>query len=148
MNQEWVTVTAIEAQGIWVESLQRSACDTCNARSGCGQRTLSQLGHTIRLWVPSTAKHHLGQQVLLQLPSGGLALSALLLYGIPLLFLLLAAAIGQVYGELPAIGAAVVGLLLGLLVGRLTTQKYRHLWQPQINNPCIETKSIETKTID
>lgn len=143
MNQEWVTVTAIEAQGIWVESLQRSACDSCNARSGCGQRTLSQLGHTLRLWVPSTAKHHLGQQVLLQLPSGGLATSALLLYGIPLLLLLVAAGIGQAYSEMAAIIAASGGLFAGLGLSRMLTQKYRHLWQPTINNPCIETTTID-----
>lgn len=143
MNQEWVTVTQIEPQGIWVESLQRSACDSCNARSGCGQRTLSQLGRTVRLWVPSTAKHHVGQQVLLQLPGGGLAFSALLLYGLPLLCLMLAAGIGQTYSELSAVIMAVLGLLLGLLLSRQCIQKYQHLWQPSISNACIETKIID-----
>src|SRR5690554_1804861 len=89
MSQEWVTVKQIEPGGIWVESLQRSACDSCNARSGCGQRTLSQLGKPIRLWIPSEETFQIGQQVLVELPTGGLALSSLMLYGLPWSLLLL-----------------------------------------------------------
>lgn len=137
MNQEWVTVTQIEAGGVWVESLQRSACDSCNARSGCGQRTLSQLGRTIKLWVPTDTSLTLGQQVQLQLPTGGLALSALMLYGIPLLALMLAAGIAQPWGEFWAIGLGVAGLAVGIGISRLLTQKYRHLWQPSIIPSCI-----------
>lgn len=137
MNQEWVTVTQIEADGVWVESLQRSACDSCNARSGCGQRTLSQLGRTIKLWVPTDMSLALGQQVQLQLPVGGLALSALMLYGIPLLVLMLAAALAQPLGELWAIGLGSVGLLIGLSISRVLTQKCRHWWQPSIIPSCI-----------
>lgn len=146
MNQEWVTVTDVEQEGIWVESLQRSACDSCNARNGCGQRTLSQLGHTIKLWVPTRGSYQLGQQVLLELPSGGLALSALLLYGLPLFGLIVGAVVGQLFNELVAIGFGVLGLAAGLLLGRLSTQKNRHLWQPTIQStqsPCIETKIID-----
>src|SRR5690554_7465990 len=95
MNQEWVTVKQIEPGGIWVESLQRSACDSCNARSGCGQRTLSQLGKPIRLWIPSEETFQIGQQVLVELPTGGLALSSLMLYGLPLVTLAVAAMLGQ-----------------------------------------------------
>lgn len=132
MNREWVTITEVALGGIWVESLQRSACDSCNARSGCGQRTLANVGRTIKLWVPTNNIYQVGQQVLLELPSGGLALSALLLYGVPLIMLILMSAIGQGFGELYAIIAGTFGLLLGLFFSRKLTQIYKHLWLPKI----------------
>lgn len=132
MNQEWVTVSAIADGGVWVESLQRSACDSCNARSGCGQRTLANIGRTVRLWVPTNNIYQVGQQVRLQLPSGGLALSALLLYGVPLLMLLVLAAVGQTLGEFYAIASGTLGLVVGLMLSRKLTQIYKHLWQPKI----------------
>lgn len=132
MNQEWVTVSDIASGGIWVESLQRSACDSCNARSGCGQRTLANLGRTVRLWVPTEQRYQIGQRLQLELPNGGLALSALLLYGLPLLILMLGAGLGQISGELQAALLGLTGLGLGLLLSRKLTQHYQHLWQPKI----------------
>lgn len=144
MNQEWVTVSAIESEGIWVESLQRSACDTCSAKSGCGQRTLSQLGKPIRLWVASNETHTIGQQVLVELPTGGLAFSALLLYGLPLLTLLLAALLGQsLNNDLVAAAIGLVGLAIGLYFGRKLTNHYKQWWQPKVLPSCIKTVSLD-----
>ncbi len=144
MNQEWVTVSQIDAGGIWVESLQRSACDSCSAKAGCGQRTLSQLGRPIRLWIDSEEQFAVDQQVLVELPSGGLAFSALLLYGVPLLALLLAALFGQVLEN--DILAAIIGLLglaIGLFISRRLTQKYKQWWQPKVLPSCIKTVLID-----
>lgn len=144
MNQEWVTVSAVEPKGIWVESLQRSACDSCSARSGCGQRTLSQLGKPIRLWVASEEPHTVGQQVLVELPTGGLAFSALLLYGLPLLTLLLAALLGQTLeSDLVAAIIGLAGLVIGLYISRKLTNHYKHWWQPKVLPSCIKTVSLD-----
>ena len=143
-NQEWVTVTEVERQGIWVESLQRSACDSCNARAGCGQRTLSNLVRTIRLWVPVDEPFVVGQKALLELPQGGLALSAFMLYGLPLLGLMVMAVLGQaISGELGAGLGALIGLALGLLASRLAATRFRFLWQPKIHSSCIVTDQTE-----
>lgn|SRR5690554_2088223 len=144
MNQEWVTVKQIEPGGIWVESLQRSACDSCNARSGCGQRTLSQLGKPIRLWIPSEETFQIGQQVLVELPTGGLALSSLMLYGLPLVTLVVAAMLGQrLESDVAAAILGFVGLIVGLLISRNVIQRYKHLWQPKILPSCIKTVLID-----
>lgn len=144
MNQEWVTVNQVEADGIWVESLQRSACDSCNARSGCGQRTLSQLGRPIRLWIATDASFSVGQQVQVELPNGGLALSALMLYGLPLLMLILAALLGQTLeNDILAAVIGLAGLAVGLYMSRQLTQRYKQLWQPRVLPSCIKTVTID-----
>lgn len=144
MNQEWVTVNQVEADGIWVESLQRSACDSCNARAGCGQRTLSQLGRPIRLWIATDASFSVGQQVQVELPNGGLALSALMLYGLPLLMLILAALLGQTLeNDILAAVIGLAGLAVGLYMSRQLTQRYKQLWQPRVLPSCIKTVTID-----
>ncbi|MEN9465656.1 MAG: hypothetical protein RL217_1837 [Pseudomonadota bacterium] len=141
MNQEWVRVSAVQYDGIWVESQRHSACDSCNARSGCGQRSLAKLGKTVSLWLPlpDTRTYQVGQSLELELPVGGLALSALMLYGLPLVVLILAVLLAQgLASDWQVALAGVVGLALGLLLGRFFSLRYRHLWQPKIRSSCYE----------
>ena len=44
MLTETGKVIAIEDDGLWVETLQLSACAQCAARQGCGQRVLAKAG--------------------------------------------------------------------------------------------------------
>lgn len=139
MNQEWVQVRAVQKDGIWVESQRHSACDSCSARSGCGQRSLAKLGKTVSLWLPmdDTRAYQVGQSLMLELPSGGLAFSALLLYGLPLLALLLAVLLAQPLGQDWQVAlAGALGLMLGLLLSRFLSVRYRHLWQPRLRSSC------------
>lgn len=137
MNQEWVTVCAVQADGIWVESQRLSACDSCKAQAGCGQKTLTKLGQPVRLWLPEVGDYQLGQQLLLELPQGGLARSALMLYGLPLVFLLVSAMLGRLWlSDFEAVIFALFSLGLGLWCARLVSQRYRHWWQPKIHPSC------------
>jgi len=61
MSQEIVEVIEQGDGGIWVEAVQRSACNSCNARSGCGQHSMSKLGRPMRLWVNTEQKLQPGQ---------------------------------------------------------------------------------------
>lgn len=140
MNREWVEVVATDVGGVWVESQQRSACESCQARSGCGQQALTKLGRPVRVWVPTQESFQIGQAIMVELPSGGLALSAIMLYGIPLLALIMGAAFGQTVGN--DLYAAILGLLflgVGLLVSKQVTQRYKTLWQPKIVPLCAST---------
>ena len=42
MIKETGKVVAVEAGGVWVETIQQSACNTCAAEKGCGQRLLAK----------------------------------------------------------------------------------------------------------
>lgn len=140
MNREWVEVVANDDGGIWVQSQQRSACDSCQARSGCGQQALTKLGRPVRVWVPTQEIFNIGQAIMVELPQGGLALSAIMLYGIPLLALIFGAALGQAVGnDLYAVMLGVLFLGMGLLASKHITQRYKTLWQPKIVPLCAST---------
>ncbi|MEK9711938.1 MAG: SoxR reducing system RseC family protein [Thalassolituus sp.] len=137
MNQEIVEVVEIGDGGIWVEGVQRSACGSCSARAGCGQHSLSKLGRPVRLWVKSSQAFQVGQQVVLALPQGSLALSALNMYGLPLIGLIAGAMAGYSTGSEPAsVVTGLLGLGAGLLLARWIARRREQDWQPQILNQC------------
>ena len=52
MIVETGTVVAFESDSIWVETIQKTACEACVAQKGCGTRVLSKLtGKTNRIRV-------------------------------------------------------------------------------------------------
>jgi sigma-E factor negative regulatory protein RseC len=53
MILETGVVVAVESDGLWVETIQKSACEVCVAEKGCGQKFLSKLaGKTVSIRVP------------------------------------------------------------------------------------------------
>ena len=44
MLSETGRVVAVEADGLWVETIRRSSCGSCSARRGCGHGLLNRLG--------------------------------------------------------------------------------------------------------
>lgn len=133
MSQEVVQVVGTGDDGIWVEGVQQSACGACSARAGCGQHTLSKMGKPVRLWVRTNDSFKVGDQVTIMLPSGSLAISALAMYGLPLLGLILGAVIGFQGGSEPqSLLAGGLGLILGLLAARQLGRKMQSEWQPTV----------------
>ena len=61
------TVVALESDALWVETIQKTACEACVAQKGCGTRVLSKLtGKTNRIRVlanRSCADLKIGQDV-------------------------------------------------------------------------------------
>lgn len=145
MAQEIVKVMQLAQGGVWVEAVQRSACSSCNARSGCGQHSLSQLGRPMRLWIEGGDGLRVGQEVVLSMPAGGLVLSALLLYGLPLLTLIVGAALGQGYGDGAAAIAGLAGLALGFAAARMIARRYQQRWQPRLLPGCEKISVISAK---
>lgn len=145
MSQEIVKVTEIADGGVWVEAVQRSACNSCNARSGCGQHSLSKLGRPMRLWVEGGEHLQPGQEVVLSIPAGGLAMSALLLYGTPLVGLIAGMAIGQTQGDALAGALGVTGLVAGFILARRISDRVKHRWEPRIVPGCTLIPQVEVK---
>jgi len=133
MAQEIVSVTDVGSGGVWVESVQKSSCGSCSAKSGCGQSALESMGRPVRLWIDTELELSVGQQIILDLPSGSLASSALALYGLPLVGLTLGAISGQsAGGESASIIIGILGLVGGFFAARLLVSKYRQRWMPQV----------------
>lgn len=142
MALEQVEIISKTSDGLWVEGLQRSACDSCQARKGCGQRSLSQLGRSTQIWVPCdhTDEHQIGDQVTLVMPESGLIASALTLYGLPLLGLILGALLGSLLfaesSELVTFVLSMIGLAAGLFTARVIARAKQADWQPRLQTVC------------
>jgi sigma-E factor negative regulatory protein RseC len=91
------------------------------------------MGKPVRLWVRTNDSFKVGDQVTVVLPSGSLAISALAMYGLPLLGLILGAVIGFQGGSEPqSLLAGGLGLILGLPAARQLGRKMQSEWQPTV----------------
>jgi len=134
MVEEHGRVVAIEAGAIWVETIQRSGCHGCSAKSGCGTGLLgdylsgaSRIRVALNSWDP--AHISLNDTAVIGIAENTLASSALLIYLLPLVSLLLAAVAGNaVAGE----GGAIAGALAGLVAGAGLVRRHsrRHADNP------------------
>lgn len=118
-------IAAIESKGVWVETIQKTACGSCKAEKGCGQRLLSQLdGHTAYIWVlldgRNPAHYRLGDHIQIGIPEEVIAKGSLLVYLVPVITLVGFTAIAHNYfaHELLTTLAGLMGLLCGGLIVR------------------------------
>ncbi|WP_346836841.1 SoxR reducing system RseC family protein [Microbulbifer sp. SAOS-129_SWC] len=131
MVEERGRVVAIESGAIWVETLQRSGCHGCSAKSGCGTGLLSdylssradragaaRVRVALNSWDPQDIA--LNDTAVIGIAENTLAIGALLIYLLPLVSLLMATVAGNALaGESGAIAGAVLGLLGGAALVRL-----------------------------
>jgi sigma-E factor negative regulatory protein RseC len=117
MILETATITSVEKDALWVEAVQKSACETCTAQKGCGTAVLSKLtGRMSRLRVlksPQASQFYsVGQQVTIAIPEDVVVLASVCAYLVPLFTSLLGLWLlgsNDVY--------SVVGAVLGLAFG-------------------------------
>ena len=132
MILETGTVVAIESDSLWVETIQKSACDACVAEKGCGQKFLSKLaGKTTSIRVllngQSRKDFSLGQSVNIGIPEDVIVLASLLVYLLPIVGAVAGAAlIGSSGTDLQAMVGAVAGLLAGAWLVRMHSTRSRN----------------------
>jgi len=134
MILETGTVVAVESDGLWVETIQKSACEVCVAEKGCGQKFLSKLaGKTTSIRVllnnQPQQKFSVGQSVTIGIPEDVIVLASLLVYLLPIFGAVAGAtAVGLNGGggDLQSIGGALAGLLLGGWLVRIHSKRSRN----------------------
>lgn len=118
MIKEQATVTSITNDYVVVETHRKSTCGSCAAKSGCGSAALSEvLGQrrsTVRVLVDSQQSSQLqsGNVVTIELKEKALLTGSFVIYGLPILLLLLLTAVGQWLAQ--DLGA-VIGLSLAVV---------------------------------
>lgn len=130
MVEERGRIVAIESDAIWVETIQRSGCHGCAAKSGCGTGLLgdywasaSRIRVSLNSWDPQ--RICLNDIAVIGIAEHTLTTAALLVYLVPLLGLLLLSYTGHLAaGEPGAIGGAVAGLLLGAVAVRWFSRRH------------------------
>ena len=135
MILETATVTSVEPDALWVEAVQKSACETCSAQKGCGTAVLSKLsGRTNRIRVIRSQSmeqsFEVGQQVTIAIPEDVVVLGSLGAYMVPLASSLLSLWLMGSSDLMSVIGAC-IGLGLGGLAVNLYNRKLRN--DPRIN---------------
>lgn len=134
MDEPIATIVSI-SNGLAIAMVERSAvCARCAAGKGCGAGLLG--GRTtparVEVAVPGSMQLLVGDRVTLSLDPADLLSAALLVYGLPLVGVVVALAIGGLVAEGPlndaiALGLAIAGLLAGLLAGRYRINRNRCL---------------------
>lgn len=125
-------IVSIEAEGVWVETIRQSACGSCKAEKGCGQRLLNKWdGHTAYIWVlldgRDPAHYALGEEIQIGIPEDVIAKGSLLVYWVPVVSLVAVTALAhnQFAHEGITTLAGFVGLILGGLVVRWRSWRTR-----------------------
>lgn len=135
MILETATVTSVESDALWVEAVQKSACETCSAQKGCGTAVLSKLsGRTNRIRVirnqSQQQSFEVGQQVTIAIPEDVIVLGSLGAYMVPLLGSLMGLWLMN-SSDLASVIGACVGLVLGGWAVSLYNRRLRN--DPRIN---------------
>ncbi len=131
MLYETGQVVAVEADGLWVETLKQSACAKCSAKAGCGQKLLASVHpkHNMTFvkavfFDGSEAKSwSVGDQAILGVAKEALVKAALIAYLVPLLMMLLGIwALPEFVGSISFLSSemlSLIGAVLGLIIGGL-----------------------------
>lgn len=127
-------IVSIESEGVWVETIQKTACGSCKAEKGCGQRLINQWdGHTSYIWVLLEGRkpenYHLGDEIQIGIPEEVIAKGSLIVYMVPMLALVIATSFAHVHfaNEVITMLSGFAGLLLGGLLVRW------HSWRNRYN---------------
>lgn len=143
MIEEVVKVLDIQREYMWVEGVQRSACQSCAAQQGCGQTFLARFKvDPVRLRVALNGRKatdfHVGQNVTIGIADHVVVRGSLLIYLLPLLLLLLGVGLGDTLfaNEL----AAVICGLLALFGGGFFS---RHLLNSPVHKSTLQAHLLD-----
>jgi sigma-E factor negative regulatory protein RseC len=138
MIHQQATVLAINGKHVEIEVQRQSSCGDCSLSKSCGVGALGRLlGRRDKLVITNNELNlKRGDHILLGIPERGLLSASLLVYGLPLLMLFVAAMIAHSFtdsSELAVTVSAVVGFLGGLYLSSILVDK-RHATQlnPQV----------------
>lgn len=118
MLEEKGYVVAVDGHRAWVQILRQTACQSCEARKGCGQSTLAKMsgGKASQVLVNNALNLNVGDEVLLGISESAMVRASLMVYMFPLLAMIVFAVLAtQLF---PANQLFIsLGGLLGLAAG-------------------------------
>lgn len=117
MIEEYARVVRVDGDYAWVETDRRGSCGSCSSQGGCGSATFSKLFNAKPLQVraENRAGARVGDAVVVGLQDSALVRSSLVVYLLPLFFMLAGAMGAQALagGE----GIVALGGIAGLAAG-------------------------------
>lgn len=144
-------VLSVSGDQAWVQVIRQSACQSCSARHGCGQKALATLsgGQSRQVRVVNRLGARPGDQVTLAIEPASLLRASLLVYALPLVMMVMVAGLAGVagLGEGAAILAAMGGLAGGLFMARLVSRGSKAHYQPRMV-ACESSSSITDQSLN
>ncbi|GAA0849274.1 hypothetical protein GCM10009113_28600 [Marinobacter szutsaonensis] len=118
MITETGKVIAIKGDHAWVQTIRASACQSCSARSGCGQRALASVtgGRANQILVANSINARVGDEVTIGIEEQALLGASMLVYAIPLGAMVLGTIAGHNLSG-GSDGGAMLGAAAGLAGG-------------------------------
>lgn len=121
-------VIQVQGEEASVQPLSAGGCGHCDSEGGCGSGTLTKLfcsNKPRHFKVHNEARAEVGDEVQVSIPDGVLLRGAMKMYVLPLILLLLGGISGvslasEAMRDAYAVAGAVVGLLLGFILARLS----------------------------
>jgi sigma-E factor negative regulatory protein RseC len=113
-------VIAVEADALWVETIQQSTCGTCAAQKGCGQRLLSKMGSSstqlkVALGHQEDTAYNVGESVTIAIPADTVLKGSFIIYFLPLLAMIVFSSFAHTSfsSEIMTAISGVLGLFVG-----------------------------------
>lgn len=150
-------VVAIESQGLWVETIQRSACGSCQAQKGCGHSMLAKWGASAsRIWVLLDGRdandYRLGDEVQVGVPEEVITGGSLFVYLVPLLAMMAASFVAHQQALSDGFTAlcAVAGLTFGAIIVRWCSHliRFDSRLQPVLVDAKTKVQAIQTCALE
>lgn len=124
--EETGAVVRLNGDYAWVETQRRSTCQSCEVNAACGSGVLSRVlgARRSKVRVRNSLDAKVGDRVVLGLNQNAMSRGAQLVYGVPLLAMILGAVAGAELGhavdglnsDFVAVAFATAGLILGINV--------------------------------
>lgn len=150
-------IVSIEPHGLWVETIQRSACGSCQAQKGCGHSLLAKVGASAsQLWVllegRDSSDYQIGNEVQIGVPEEVIVQGSLFVYMVPLLSMITATVIAHhsLLGDALTALCALVGLLVGATIVRWCSHliRFDSRLQPVLIDSLTKVQSIQTCALE
>lgn len=137
MITETGKVVAVSGEHVWVQTIRTSACQSCSARNGCGQKVLASAtgGRANQVRVVNSVNACVGEDVTLGINESALLGASLLVYALPLLLMVVASIIGHQFSggsDAFAMAGAATGLASGFLISRKLQRRNTGSYEPRL----------------
>ena len=136
MITETGRVVGVAGDRVWVQTIRTSACESCSARHGCGQRALAGVsgGRANQVLVANSLGAEVGDEVTVAIDESALLGASLLVYALPLVSMVAGAVLGHQLsaGHAASEAVAMMGAAAGLLAARRGQSRKAGTWEPTL----------------
>ncbi|KAA1172004.1 SoxR reducing system RseC family protein [Marinobacter salinexigens] len=147
MITETGKVIALKGNQAWVQTIRTSACQSCAARSGCGQRVLAGAtsGRANQVLVLNSVDAVVGDEVTIGIDEQALLGASVIVYAVPLLLMIVGSMLAhQLSGG--SDGWSILGAVSGLVAGLFCSRKLQKNKQQQYEPRLLRVNRIVSNT--